>query len=144
MQDPSNRADSDDTLPFLEPLAPGEDMPCSAPPKLEDRRQKSEERMAEIFAQANARKDRAAYKEEGMDWQTLLLLLVFLGLLVLIMEVAILPDWLVIPAMLLPPSLGIGTRVCKHGMPFQQAVADCKVHIVLSIGFLFIGILFIW
>lgn len=65
----------------------------------------------------------------------------FLGLFFLIGEIDFLPNELAIPVMLLPALVGIFVRIFVHNNSLREAVAYCKVHIVLSIGFLAIVIM---
>lgn len=130
---------NDDTLPILEPLMPGEDAPSSRPPDRDESYQNAKEKVAEIFAQTNARKGLMELNDSLMEGKTLVLLGIFLVLFCITME--FMPHWLIIPMMIMPPAFGIGMRMFKQNMPFQKAVGDCKVHIVLSICFLVIGIM---
>lgn len=130
---------NDDTLPILEPLMPGENTPSSRPPDRDESYQNPKEKVAEIFAQTNARKGLMELNDSLMEGKTLVLLGIFLVLFFITME--FMPHWLIIPMMIMPTAFGIGMRMFKQNMPFQKAVGDCKVHIVLSIGFLMIGIM---
>lgn len=130
---------NDDILPILEPLMPGEELPPSKPPEMGDSNQNVEEKIAEIFAQTNTRKGLIELKDSLMEGKTLVLLGIFHVLFFITME--FMPRWLIIPMMIMPPVFGIGMRMFKQNMPFQKAVGDCKVHIVISICFLMIGIM---
>lgn len=130
---------NDDMLTTLEPLMPGEELPPSKPPERDDSYQNAEEKIAEIFAQKNTRKGLMELKDSLMEGKSLVLLGVFLVLFFITME--FMPRWMIIPMMIMPPAFGIGMRMFKQNMPFQKATGDCKVHIVLSICFLMIGIM---
>lgn len=68
---------NDDMLPILEPLMPGEELPSFKPPEMGDSNQNVEEKIAEIFAQTNTRKELMELKDSLMEGKTLVLLGIF-------------------------------------------------------------------
>lgn len=139
MNDENDRESVDGTLPKLEPLMPG--IPPSEPPEQYERHENIEKNVAEIFAREIAGKNTSEYRSRISLWKTLVLLGVYWGLFFLIMEIDFLPNELVILAMLLPAVIGIFVRIFVHKNSLREAVAYCKVHIVLSLGFLAIGLM---
>lgn len=141
MKDENNRESVDSTLPKLEPLMPGADIPPSEPPKRYESHQNIEKNVTEIFARERAGRNTSEFRSSISEWKTLVLLGVYLGLFFLIVEIDFLPNELAIPVMLLPAVVGIFVRIFVHKYSLREAVAYCKVHIVLSIGFLAIVIM---
>ena len=137
MKDENHHESVDGTLPKFEPLMPGADIsPSELPEQYE-----SHQNIEEFFAKARLEKETSNFRNSISEWKTLVLLIVFLGLFFLIMELDFLPNGLVIPVMLLPTVVGIFVRVFVYGFSLREAVADCKVHIALSVCFLMIGIM---
>ena len=141
MKDENNHESVDGTLPKLEPLLPGADIPHSDPPEQYESHQNTGKLMEEFFAKARLKKETSEFRNSISEWKTLVLLVVFLSLFFLVMELDFLPNGLVIPVMLLPTVVGIFVRVFVYGFSLREAVADCKVHIALSVCFLMIGIM---
>ncbi|MCH5208370.1 MAG: hypothetical protein J1F04_05755 [Oscillospiraceae bacterium] len=137
MKDENHHESVDGTLPKFEPLMPGADIPPSELPE----QYESHQNIEEFFAKARHEKETSNFRNSISEWKTLVLLIVFLGLFFLIMELDFLPNGLVIPVMLLPTVVGIFVRVFVYGFSLHEAVADCKVHIALSVCFLMIGIM---
>lgn len=142
MKDENNRESVDSTLSKPEQLMQGADIPPSGSPKRYESHQDPEKIVAEIFARERAGRNTSEFRSSISEWKTLVLLGVFWGLFFLIMEIDFLPNDLVIPVMLLPAVIGIFVRIFVHKNSLREAVACCKVHIVLSIGFLMLGIMF--
>lgn len=139
MNDENNRESVDSTLPKPEPIMPG--IPPSEPPEQYESHENIEKNVAEIFARERAKRNTSEFRSRISEWKTLVLLAVYLGLFFLIMEIDFLPNGLVILAMLLPAVVGIFVRIFVHNNSLREAVAYCKVHIVLSIGFLAVGLM---
>lgn len=142
MKDENDRESVDSTLPKPEQLMPGADIPPSESPKRYESHQDPEKYVEEIFARERAGKNTSEFRSIISEWKTLVLLGVYWGLFLLIMEIDFLPNDLVIPVMLLPAVIGIFVRIFVHKNSLREAVTYCKVHIVLSIGFLMLGIMF--
>lgn len=142
MKGENNHESVDGSLPKTELLMPGADIPPSEPPERYESHQNPEKLMDEFFAKARLEKETSKFRNSISEWKTLVLLGVYWGLFFLIMEIDFLPNDFVIPVMLLPAVIGIFVRIFVHKNLLREAVAYCKVHIVLSIGFLILGIMF--
>ena len=101
---------------------------------------KSKEKAEEIFIKENLKKNKNQLKESGMQWHTLKLLFVYLGLFVLIMEVDFLPKWLVIPIMIMPLAVEIIVRLHTQEISFYEAIKESKISIIFCVFFLIFGI----
>lgn len=141
MKDENNHESVDGLLPKTELLMPGADIPPSEPPERYESHQNPEKLMGEFFAKARLEKETSKFRSSISEWKMLVLLVVFWGLFFLIMEIDFLPNDLVIPVMVLPAVIGIFVRIFVHKYSLCEAVAYCKVHIVLSIEFLMLGIM---
>lgn len=141
MKDENNCENVDSTLPKLEQLMPGADIPPSESPKRYESHQNYEKNVEEIFARERAKRNTSEFRSIISEWKTFVLLGVYWGMFFLIMEIDFLPNDSVIPVMLLPAVIVIFVRIFVHKNSLREAVAYCKVHIVLSIGFLMFGIM---
>lgn len=107
----------------------------------DENNKKSEEKAEEIFIKENLKKNRTQLNESRMQWHTVKLLFVYLGLFVLIMEVDFLPNWLVIPAMIMPLTVEMIVRLRTGEISFYEAVKESKISIIFCVLFLLFGIL---
>ena len=132
---------SEDKPSTPEPLMPGADTPPSEPTKHYNGDHHSEKDAEEVIARARIQKGADELKDHSAKKKVLILFPIFLGLFFLTMELDFLPNELIVLTMLLPTLVGMGIRVFARGMSLRDAAAECKVHIVLSIGYLAIGIM---
>lgn len=95
---------------------------------------KTPKKTAKIIARSNAKKNAAEYNGSISLNKIPILLLVCLGLFFLIMEIALIPDGAVIPAML-PCVIGVCMRVFVNKSSLREAFAACKVHIIFPSAF---------
>ena len=126
-----NLNDHMDDLPELEPLAPGEELPLTQAPRQENVKVK----MAETFAQANAEKGRKQLVAENLlSMLPELLILVFFSVLGTYVAVSVtsLPLITALFPATLPLWFGFGMRMLVKKYPFQDALAECKPHIVMT------------
>ena len=95
--DMSDKLNNTDGLPVLKPLMPGEDTP-SEPISQYGNHRNTEDKIAEIMAQAHIKRGKSELRESMMQTNTIVYLLVLLVLFILSME--FLPSFLVIPVIM--------------------------------------------
>ena len=129
---------TDNELPCLEPLMPGEDDPSS---QAQERYISYSDAIREtnsILAEAEALRTQKELKKADMKKQARTLLLIFIALY--LYAHIFLVHWAAFLAMLLPAAIGIGTRIFKRNMSFRDAAKDCTVCLLLTALFCFISL----
>ena len=127
---------TDNNLPQLEPLMPGEDAPL---PLTQERNYSDAIRKTEnILAEAEALNVQKELKKDEMKKQARTLLLIFIALY--LYAHLFLVHWAAFLAMLLPAAIAMGTRIFKKHMSFKDAAKDCTVCLLLTALFCIISL----
>lgn len=134
----SDKFNSTDELPVLEPLMPGEDTP-SEPISQYGNHQNNEDKIAEILAQAHINKGKAELRESMMQTDTIVYLLVLLVLFILSME--FLPSFLVIPVTMSFLVIKVLLAMKKQDLDLKGAMRDNIVLVLLTGLFVFVAFL---
>ena len=137
MNDKYNNTDTDE-LPVLEPLMPGEDTP-SEPISQYGNHQNTEDKIADIMAQAHIKRGKAELRESMMQTNTIVYLLVLLVLFILSME--FLPPFLVIPVIMSFLIIKVLLAMKKQDLDLKGAIKDNIVLVLLTGLFVFLAIL---
>lgn len=127
---------TDNDLPQLEPLMPGEDAPSPQPQEWNYSNAIKE--TENILAEAEAIKMQKELKKDEMKKQARTLLLIFLALY--LYAHLFLVHWAAFLAMLLPAAIAMGTRIFKKHMSFKDAAKDCTVCLLLTALFCIISL----
>ena len=127
-----------DELPVLEPLMPGEDPPPE-PISQYRNHQNTEDKIAEIMAQAHIKRGKAELRESMMQTNTIVYLLVLLVLFILSME--FLPSFLVIPVIMSFLVIKVLLAMKKQDLDLKGAIKDNIVLALLTGLFVFLAIL---
>ena len=136
--DMSDKLNNTDELPVLEPLMPGEDTP-SEPISQYGNHQNTEDKIAEIMAQANIKRGKSELRESMMQTNTIVYLLVLLVLFILSME--FLPSFLVIPVIMSFVVIKVLLAMKKQDLDLKGALKNNIVLVLLTGLFVFLAIL---
>ena len=136
--DMNNKLNNTDELPVLEPLMPGEDTP-SEPISQDRNHQNTEDKIAEIMAQAHIKRGKAELRESMMQTNTIVYLLVLLVLFILSME--FLPSFLVIPVIMSFLVIKVLLAMKKQDLDLKGAIKGNIVLVLLTGLFAFLAIL---
>lgn len=136
--DMSDKLNNTDELPVLEPLMPGEDTP-SEPISQDRNHQNTEDKIAEIMAQAHIKRGKAELRESMMQTNTIVYLLVLLVLFILSME--FLPSFLVIPVIMSFLVIKVLLAMKKQDLDLKGAIKGNIVLVLLTGLFVFLAIL---
>ena len=136
--DMNNKLNNTDELPVLEPLMPGGDTP-SEPISQYVNHQNTEDKIAEIMAQAHIKRGKAELRESMMQTNTIVYLLVLLVLFILSME--FLPPFLVIPVIMSFLVIKVLLAMKKQDLELKGAIKDNIVLVLLTGLFVFLAIL---
>ena len=134
----SDKFNSADELPVLEPLMPGEDTPAE-PISQYGNHQNNEAKIEEILAQARINKGKAELRESKMQTDTIVCLLVLLVLFFLSME--FLPSFLVIPVIMSFLVIKVLLAMKKQDLDLKGAMRDNIVLVLFTGLFVFLAIL---
>ena len=134
----SDKLNSADELPVLEPLMPGEDTPAE-PISQYGNHQNNEAKIEEILAQARINKGKAELRESKMQTDTIVCLLVLLVLFFLSME--FLPSFLVIPVIMSFLVIKVLLAMKKQDLDLKGALRDNIVLVLFTGLFVFLAIL---
>ncbi|HQM00441.1 MAG TPA: hypothetical protein PLH98_07750 [Ruminococcus flavefaciens] len=127
---------TDNNLPQLEPLMPGEDAPL---PLTQERNYSDAIRETEnILAEAEALNVQKEMHKDEMKKQARTLLLIIIALY--LYAHLFLVHWAAFLAMLLPAAIAMGTRIFKKHMSFKDAAKDCTVCLLLTALFCIISL----
>ena len=135
----SDKFNSADELPVLEPLMPGEDAPSSISPDRDESYQNAKEKAEEILAEAHIKKGKAKLRESMMQTDTIVYLLVLLVLFFLSME--FLPSFLVIPVIMSFLVIKVLLAMKKQDLDLKGAMRDNIVLVLLTGLFVFLAFL---
>ena len=136
--DMSDKLNNTGELPVLEPLMHGEDPP-SEPISQDRNHQNTEDKIAEIMAQAHIKRGKAELRESMMQTNTIVYLLVLLVLFILSME--FLPSFLVIPVIMSFLVIKVLLAMKKQDLDLKGAIKDNIVLVLLTGLFVFLAIL---
>ena len=136
--DMSDKLNNTDELPVLEPLMPGEDTPPE-PISQYRNHQNTEDKIAEIMAQAHIKRGKSELRESIMQTNTIVYLLVLLVLFILSME--FLPSFLVIPVIMSFLVIKVLLAMKKQDLDLKGAIKDNIVLVLLTGLFVFLAIL---
>ena len=136
--DMSDKLNNTDELPVLEPLMPGEDTP-SEPISQYGNHQNTEDKIAEIMAQANIKRGKSELRESMMQTNTIVYLLVLLVLFILSME--FLPSFLVIPVIMSFVVIKVLLAMKKQDLDLKGVLKNNIVLVLLTGLFVFLAIL---
>lgn len=134
----SDKLNNTGELPVLEPLMPGEDPP-SEPISQDRNHQNTEDKVAEIMAQAHIKRGKAELRESMMQSNTIVYLLVLLVLFILSME--FLPSFLVIPVIMSFLVIKVLLAMKKQDLDLKGAIKGNIVLVLLTGLFFFLAIL---
>ena len=134
----SDKFNSDDELPVLEPLMPGEDTP-SEPISQYGNHQNNENKTAEILARAHINKGKAELRESRMQTDTIVFLLV-LGVL-FVLSMSFLPSFLVIPVVMSFSVIKVLLAMKKQDLDLKGAMRNNIVLVLLTGLFVFLAFL---
>ena len=136
--DMSDKLNNTDELPVLEPLMPGEDTPSESISQYGNH-QNTEDKIAEIMAQAHIKRGKSELRESMMQTNTIVYLLVLLVLFILSME--FLPSFLVIPVIMSFLVTKVLLAMKKQDLELKGAIKDNIVLVLLTGLFVFLAIL---
>ena len=136
--DMSDKLNNTDELPILEPLMPGEDSQPEPISQYENH-QNTEDKIAEIMAQAHIKRGKAELRESMMQTNTIVYLLVLLVLFILSME--FLPSFLVIPVIMSFLVIKVLLAMKKQDLDLKGAIKGNIVLVLLTGLFVFLAIL---
>ena len=134
----SDKLNNTGELPVLEPLMHGEDPP-SEPISQDRTHQDTEDKIAEIMAQAHIKRGKAELRESMMQTNTIVYLLVLLILFILSME--FLPSFLVIPVIMSFLVIKVLLAMKKQDLDLKEAIKGNIVLVLLTGLFVFLAIL---
>ncbi len=134
----SDKLNNTGELPVLEPLMPGEDPP-SEPISQDRNHQNTEDKIAEIMAQAHIKRGKAELRESMMQTNTIVYLLVLLVLFILSME--FLPSFLVIPVIMSFLVIKVLLAMKKQDLDLKGAIKENIVVVLLTGLFVFLSVL---
>ena len=134
----SDKLNNTGELPVLEPLMPGEDPP-SEPISQDRNHHNTEDKIAEIMAQAHIKRGKAELRESMMQTNTIVYLLVLLVLFILSME--FLPSFLVIPVIMSFLVIKVLLAMKKQDLDLKGAIKGNIVLVLLTGLFVFLAIL---
>ena len=136
--DMSDKLNNTDELPVLEPLMPGEDTP-SEPISQYGNHQNTEDKIAEIMAQAHIKRGKAELRESMMQTNTIVYLLVLLVLFILSME--FLPSFLVRPVIMSFLVIKVLLAMKKQDLDLKGTIKENIVVVLLTGLFVFLAVL---
>ena len=136
--DMNNKLNNTDELPVLGPLMPGEDPP-SEPISQYGNHQNTEDKIAEIMAQAHIKRGKAELRESMMQTNTIVYLLILLVLFILSME--FLPSFLVIPVIMSFLVIKVLLAMKKQDLDLKGAIKENIVVVLLTGLFVFLAVL---
>ena len=136
--DMNNKLNNNDELPVLEPLMPGEDPP-SEPISQYGNHQNTEDKIAEIMAQAHIKRGKAELRESMMQTNTIVYLLILLVLFILSME--FLPSFLVIPVIMSFLVIKVLLAMKKQDLDLKGSIKENIVVVLLTGLFVFLAVL---
>ncbi|WP_028518411.1 hypothetical protein [Ruminococcus flavefaciens] len=134
----SDKLNNTGESPVLEPLMPGED-PQPEPISQDRNHQNTEDKIAEIMAQAHIKRGKAELRESMMQSNTIVYLLVLLVLFILSME--FLPSFLVIPVIMSFLVIKVLLAMKKQDLDLKGAIKGNIVLVLLTGLFVFLAIL---
>lgn len=116
-------------------------LPTAETPEQQEKNKTAEDRLAEIFAAAEAQKNSLKKGRFGsLVTEILILELISLFLFFVTMNNES-PSFFSLFAVLMPAIVGIGYRVVKQQLPLIEAISKCKLHIGATV-FFFLCIIF--
>ena len=135
----SDKFNSADELPVLEPLMPGEATPSEPISQYGNHHNNEDKTAEEILAQARINKGKAELRESMMQTDTIVYLLVSLVLFFLSME--FLPPFLVIPVIMSFLVIKVLLAMKKQDLDLKEAMRDNIVLVLLTGLFVFLAFL---
>ena len=136
--DMNDKLNNTDELPVLEPLMSGEDTP-SEPVSQYRNHQDTEDKIAEVMAQAHIKRGKAELRESIMQTNTIVYFFVLFILFILSME--FLPPFLVIPVIMSFLIIKVLLAMKKQDLDLKGAIKDNIVLVLLTGLFVFLAIL---
>lgn len=134
----SDKLNSTDELPVLEPLMPGEDTQYEHISQYGNH-QNTEDKIADIMVQAHIKRGKSELRQSMMQTNTIVYLLVLLVLFILSMK--FLPSFLVIPVIMSFLVIKVLLAMKKQDLDLKVAIKDNIVLVLLTGLFVFLAIL---